>query len=239
MTTAFYFVTEAACCSLFVRTFAAIGGSTVESESGTTLSFGPRVGISTNPIRVNRDRDGTQLQSGSGRNAIAALAYDPTLRHPNLGHFIGQLATVGYIQIRTAIPSRGHGSGRVTVLTLVTVNTIRGEIEARLDISEFGEGSHTFTTAFQIIALEEGTITETVPRTRTVDPFNQFVVVHGFGRSTGLTTAGAPERIALSVFTTDNPQFGCVVSRRGRGRGSQTCSSEYMPPALHARNFIT
>ena len=238
MTIAFYSYSSSFCCSLIARTFAVLGGST----------------INTNFIRIDDPGEGgTQLNSGSGRNAIAALSYDPTLQLR--GTFIGQLAVIGWLRIVNVAPSSGSncftpgtaiggcGSGLMTILMVRSLDTVRRIPLGRLEIAEAGGGTHSFTTAFQIIALEEGTITERSSivtdsaiererRDKPVNPFSQFVVVHGFGRSTGSTTAGVPERIALSVFT--NAPF----SGRCRTFPFLRCDFRQSSHVLHTRNFI-
>ena len=222
LTYAFYTFNERFCCSLFLRTIPIVGASTLDATF----------------IRIDENRDGTQLSSGTSRNAMAALAFDPNLQRPNnpLAH-AGQVVVIAWLRI-VFIP---RISRRVLMLTLRTVNSARAALEHRIEVSDSNftvqdcsrscNIYHTHTTAYQIIALEEGAVTESSLGSTDIDPFNQFVVVHGFrrlappGSSRSFDDEG--ERIALSVYTSapGNADPG----------GPEHVSNI---PTLHSRSFV-
>ena len=221
LTYAFYSVFEGFCCSLFAASFPVFGESV----------------LSRDLVRIDERGDGTQLSSGTSRNAIAALEFDLNLRTA-AGPYVGQLVVIGWLRIVNVRAQQG--GARVLILTLRTMNSLRATPEHRVEVSDTGTAGcdrpagcapyHTHTTAFQVIALEQGTITEPGPNGTTPSPFNQFMVVHGFRRRSSIFSFEDPgERIAISVY----------ISEPGSAADSNDGSYISNIPTLHSRSYVT
>ena len=220
LTYAFYSVFETFCCSLFAISVSGLAGSDVSRQL----------------VRIDERRDGTQLSTGTSRNAIAALEFNPNLRTA-AGAFVGQLVAIGWLRV-VNIPAE-QGGARVLILTLRTMNSLRAALEHRVEVSDTGTAGcdrpvgcapyHTHTTAFQIIALEQGAIIEPGLSRTAIDPFNQFVVVHGFRRRSPIFSFEDPgERIAISVYTSEPGSASSIDD-----------SHVFNTPTLHSRSYVT
>ena len=224
VTIGFFYRTPTFCCSLYIVNYPTSVGSTV----------------SLNTVRIDTSfEDGTVLSHDNNRNSIEALNFDRSLENvgDRTGRFIGQLVVVGRLRTLRRTVRSLHTPPRVNILftyilTIQTVNSMYGESEEQVSISDTGHtdlfawSSHV--SAFKIVALLPGAIQSD---NGTVDRYGQFAVVHGY-RHTGTETSHEhSDRIAISIYTRQPGNVHpCVADCPGYQHHGHT---------LHARSFVS
>ena len=212
------------CCTLYVRSYATRGQS--------TLYRGLR--------RIDSSDDGTVLSHANNRAAMAALTFDARVDNvgDQTGSFVGQLVVIGWLRT-VRVPARSqHDPPRSTVLTayvltLRLLNSLSGDaLQTVPAVQETGYTIsspyqwHSHLTAFKIVQLANG-----IAQNDSIDAFGQFAVVHGFRQSGTLGSHEFSERIAISVFTrVPGNAIDCSAGCPGYRHHAHT---------LHSRHFVT